>query len=346
MWAMRWYFGGHAHRGSISTALLVSIIAAMMAIVLAVVDSSALQAGFSIYGTVSLPDGNPAIRVIVRISGLSGLNREVRTDNQGRYDFQGIPAGRYRLTVTNPADPSQFTDAVEADTSRTAGNRLLVHLYLRTAQAKKESRAGVVSLAEASQQIPKDARKAFEEALRLKADNQIDQALKSFTKAIDFFPGYFQALAERGQLYIAKNQIAGAIADFERAMKLNEEWGPALRGLGYCYLEQQKFEDAAQFLERAVAAEPGVANTHLFFGIASLALDRRGPAKNALQEALRLDSKAAVTAHIYLADLYARQEQYTEAADELRIYLAARPGAPNAAKLRAKEAELRARTKH
>ena len=339
------YYGGHVRGGRVSSGRLVSIIAALMALVLAVVDSSALQAGFSIYGTVSLPDGNPAIRVIVRISGLSGLNREVRTDNQGRYEFQGIPSGRYRLTVTNPADPSQFTDAVEADTSRTAGNRLLVHLYLRAAQAKKESKAGVVSMAEASQQIPKDARKAFEEALRLKADNQLDQALKVFTRAIDFYPSYFQALAERGQLHIAKNQIVEAIADFERAVKLNEEWGPALRGLGYCYLEQQKFEDASRFLERAVAAEPGVANTHLFLGIATLALDRRGAAKSALQEALRLDSKGAVTAHIYLADLYARQERYTEAADELQIYLAASPGAPNAPRLKAKEAELRARTK-
>ena len=339
------YYEGHVRGGGISNTRLVSIVAIMMAIVFASLDSSALQAGVSIYGTVSLPDGNPAIRVIVKISGLSGLNREVRTDNQGRYEFQGIPSGRYRLAVTNPSDPSQFTDAVEADTSRTAGNRLLVHLYLRTAQAKKESRAGVVSLAEASQQIPKDARKAFEEGLRLKTDNQIDKALKNFTRAIDVYPTYFQALAERGQLYIAKNQNGEAIADFERAVKLNEEWGPALRGLGYCYLEQQKFEDAAQFLERAVAAEPGVPNTHLFLGIATLALDRRDAAKSALQEALRLDSKVAVTAHIYLADLYARQERYTEAANELRIYLAASPGAPNAARLKAKEAELRARTK-
>jgi tetratricopeptide (TPR) repeat protein len=342
---MRRYSGGHVHGGGTANARRVSIVATIIAIVWASVDSNALQGAVSINGTVSLPDGNPAIRVIVTISGLSGLNREVRTDSQGRFDFQGMPAGRYRLTATNPADPSQFTDAVEVDTSRSALNRLLVHLFLRTAQAKKEPRAGVLSLAEASQQIPKDARKAFEEALRLKADNKVEQALKIFTKAIDFYPSYFQALAERGQLHIAKNQNTEAIADFERAVKLNEQWGPALRGLGYCYLEQQKFEVAAKFLERAVATEPGVANTHLFFGIASLALDRRDAAKKALQEALRLDSKVAVTAHIYLADLYARERQFTEAADELRIYLAASPDAPNAARLKAKEAELRARTK-
>ena len=304
------------------------------------------QGNFIITGTVSLPDGNPAVHIKVRISGQTGLNLETTTDGSGRYQFQ-VPGGRYRIEATNPQDSNQYTDPIEADTSRTAGNRLLVHIYLRMppTKQKKDPKPGVVSLAEASQQIPKDAKKAFEEGLRLKADNHIDQALKIFTRAIDLYPSYFQALAERGQLYIAKSQIAQAIADLERAVKLNEEWGPALRGLGYCYLEQQKFEDAARFLERAIAAEPGVANTHLFMGIASLALDRREPAKNALQESLRLDPKVAVTAHIYLADLYARQERYTEAADELKIYLTASPGAPNAARLKAKEAELRARTK-
>src|SRR6266851_6065557 len=97
IWPMRWHFGGHVHGGGISNARLVSIIAVMMSFVSASVDSSALQGGFSISGNVSLPDGNPAIRVIVKISGLSGLNREVRTDNQGRYEFQTIPGGRYRL---------------------------------------------------------------------------------------------------------------------------------------------------------------------------------------------------------------------------------------------------------
>jgi len=120
---------------------------------------------------------------------------------------------------------------------------------------------------------------------------------------------------------------------------------PLCGGSAIVISNSRSLKTRVSFLERAVAAEPGVANTHLFLGIATLALDRRDAAKSALQEALRLDSKVAVTAHIYLADLYARQERYTEAADELRIYLAASPGAPNAPRLKAKEAELRARTK-
>ena len=305
------------------------------------------QGNFIITGTVSLPDGNPAVHVMVRISGQTGLNFESTTDGSGRYQFQ-VPGGRYHLAATNPQDSSQYTDPIEADTSRTAGNRLLVHIYLRMppTKQKKDPKPGVISLAEAAQQIPRDAKKAFDEGLKRKADRQIDKALVNFTRAIDLYPSYFQALAERGELYIASNQIAEAIEDFERALKLNEDSGPALRGLGYCYLEQQKFADAVQRLERAIVVEPAMANTHLFLGIASLALDKREAARQSLQEALKIDRKGAVTAHVYLADLYAREERYKEAANELRIYLDVRPDAPNAARLKAKEAELRARTKH
>jgi tetratricopeptide (TPR) repeat protein len=292
-----------------------------------------------------LPDGNPAVHVKVKISGQTGLNYDTVTDSSGRYQFQ-VPAGRYRLAATNPQDANQYTDPIEADTGRTAGNRVLINLYLREPTTRRNGpRPGVISLAEASQQIPKEAKKAFDDGVKRKSNRQIDKALESLTRAIDSYPGYFQALAERGEIYIAKNQIADASEDFMRAVKLNEDWGPALRGLGYCNLEQQKFAEAIRYLERAIQVDPSIANAHLFLGIATLANDRRDEAKKALQEALKLDAKAAVTAHIYLADLHAREERYKDAANELRIYLDARPDAPNAARLKAKENEMRAKAK-
>ena len=299
----------------------------------------------TVLGTVTLPDGSPAVHVRVKISGQTGLNFDTTTDSSGRYQFQ-VPVGRYRLAATNPQDANQFTDPIEADTSRVGGNRVLVNLYLREpATRRADPRPGVISLAEASQQIPKEAKKAFDDGMKRKSDRQIDKALDSLTRAIDSYPGYFQALAERGEIFIAKNQIAEAIEDFTKAFKLNEDWGPALRGLGFCYLEQQKFAEAVQYLEHAIQVDPTVANTHLFLGIATLAIDRRDAARKALQEALKLDSKGAVSAHIYLADIHAREERFKEAANELRIYLDARPDAPNAARLKAKEAEMRARAK-
>ena len=303
------------------------------------------QGGFIILGNVSLPDGKRASRVTVKITGMTGLNRETLTDDQGRYEFHGIPAGRYRLVATNPHDPAQNTGEVEADTGRTAGNRVVVHLFMRSAPAKHSGKPGVVSVAEANQQIPKDARKAYEQGLRQKNDNKFEQAMSSFTRAIELYPEYFQALAARGELRIAMNQAAEAIEDFHAALKLNDAYEPALRGAGYCNLTQQKYAEAVEYLDRATAIKPDNAQTWLFLGIASLALDRREPARQSLQRALSLDAERGVTAHIYLADLYAREQRYREAADELQAYLKAKPKAPNAERLKQREAELRERAK-
>ena len=325
---------------------LKNIFALCLLIALLSTIAPAQGGGFIVLGLVSLPNGDPAPRVTVKISSLAGLNREVISNDQGRYEFIGVAGGRYRLTVTNPGDPTHFIEPTEVDTSRSAGNRVIVHLYLRISPTvSKTAKSNVVSVAEASQTVPKEAKKAFEEGLRRKTDKQIDRALESFNRAIVSYPEYFQAFSERGELYIAKSRIPDAIEDFEHALKLNEDYAPALRGLGYCNLEQQKFTEAIRYLERSIVLDQSVANAHLFLGIASLAIGNRDGARTALLEALKIDNKGSVSARVYLSDIYAREERYKEAADELRLYLDARPEAPNAAKLRAREADLRARSR-
>ena len=304
------------------------------------------QGGFTVLGTVSLADGKPAARVKVKLSSMRGLNVEVQTDDQGRYQFFNIPGGRYQLTAFSPIDPTYTSEATEADTSRTSGNRLIVHLAMRLPPAAKPGPGpGVVSVAEATQRVPKEAKKAYEQGLRQKAEKQLDRAIESFGRSLQIFPEYFQAFAGRGEAYIAQNRSGEAAADFERALQINAEYGPALRGAGYCKLEKQQFAEAIPYLDRAVLVAPDDIDAHLFLGIANLSLDRREAAGQSLRRALKLDADRAVTAHVYLADLYARQQQYGEAAEELRLYLKARPNAPNAAKLKATEADLRARSK-
>lgn len=298
---------------------------------------------FTILGQVSLPDGNPAMRVPVKITGMSGLDRETRTDSQGRYEFQAVTGGRYRLTASNPADPTHFTDPVDADTSRSAGNRLLVHIYLRVAPTvgKGGRKPSVVSAAEAAQNIPKRARKAYEQGLKAKANNDFSRALEDFGSAIEIYPGYFQAFAERGDVHIKQDHVTEAVTDFDQALKINKDYVPALRGIGFCKLGQQKFTESAHYLVRSLEAEFNDASSHLFLGIALLGLNQGQLAKEEFQQALRIDAGSAANARIYLADLYAREQRYKEAADELRTYLAARPTAPNAAKLKDREAQLR-----
>ncbi|HEU4388937.1 MAG TPA: tetratricopeptide repeat protein [Blastocatellia bacterium] len=325
----------------LSTFFLASALFLMISTALA----TAWQPGFTLDGSVWLPDGKLAQRVIVRVTNALGMTQDVYTDTAGHYQVQ-LPIGRYKLTALNPQERDQYSDPAEAEGLR-VGTRINVHLYLKlpSTPTARESRSAVVSLAEATQKVPKDARKAFDQGVRQRADKQLERALVSLGRAIELYPEYFQAFSERGEVHINLGRINEAAGDFDNALKLNENYEPALRGAGYCRIELQKFNDAIGFFERAILVDPNSVESHLFLGVASYALGRHEPARNELQLALRLDAQRAATAHIYLSNILVSEQRYKEAADELHAYVGARPNAADAEKWKAKEAELRKRSK-
>jgi tetratricopeptide (TPR) repeat protein len=296
---------------------------------------------YTVQGQVSLPEGTPAAgSIVVTLTTRGGAVRQAYTNDLGRFEFEGMEEGTYTLNARSLNDPALRSDSVVTDSSRTATGNLNVSLALRK-EKNAEDRvrpAEVLTAAEAEQRVPKDALKAFRRAEKFRKNNETDKALASYTRAVELYPGYFQALAARGDLLVLGRKLAEAAADFERALKLNPQYAPALRGSGYCKLERREFAEAVKDFEKAVSAQPDNTNTYLLLGIAYLELDRRPAAKEALFKALGSGSRQELRAYIYLANLYARERQYKEAAEELHKYLEAVPSDPEAAKLRAVEA--------
>jgi Tfp pilus assembly protein PilF len=297
---------------------------------------------FTISGQVSLPNGRPAAGIMVKLSNQTGVARETFTRDSGRFEFAGMDEGSYVLVATSLSDPKLVSETVQTDTTRTATGNLTVNITLRESSGPEKRKAGVLRVDDVDQKIPKEARKAFNQSLKFKENNEPNKALDGFSRAIDLYPGYYQALSERGDLYVTQRKLTDAAADFERAVKINAHYGPALRGAGYCKLEQGEFAEAIRDFEQSVSADPDNANTHLLLGIANLQLDRRDAAKAALLKALSFNPPP-LRAHIHLANLYAKEHLYQQAADELRKYLDAAPEDPDRKNLESVEAQWRAR---
>jgi predicted Zn-dependent protease len=299
----------------------------------------------TIQGQVSMPEGMPAGQVVVTLVSRGGVPRQTYTTEHGRFEFQDIPEGGYVLSARSLTDSRLTAEGVDADTSRTATGNVTINVVLRreVAAAGALRKAEVVSVAEFEQKVPKPARQAFREALKFREEGRSDKAAQRLGRAVELFPDYFQALAERGDLRIIEGKLAEAAEDFARALKVNPRYGPALRGAGYCKLEKREFEESARYLEQATAARPDDANAYLLLGIAYLELDRREQAEGALLKALGFNTRRELRAHIHLGNLYARAGRYTEAADQLRQYLEANPEDPDAARLTEVEAKWRAR---
>ncbi|MFN0085007.1 MAG: carboxypeptidase regulatory-like domain-containing protein [Blastocatellia bacterium] len=319
--------------------------------VIAVTAFAAPQGGITIFGRVYDPDGQPAVRVKVRVEIINGMMRETVCDNDGRYEFRGMPAGRYRLSGSNPEASEQYAEPAESDSTRSYANRLQVDIYMRLPikHVAPTVPPGVVSIEEASQNIPREARKAYEQGMKLQKENQAgkggEKAMAQFNQAIDLYPEYFQALTERANLRMARNQLPEAAGDFERALRVNGKYVPALRGLGYCQIQQKQYAAAVANLEVAFALAPRASLTLLLLGYGNLSLNRYEAAKQCLQEALRLDETSAARAHVHLGEIYAREEKFTEAADEVRRFLSLNAQAPDAAQLKEMEKQWRARAK-
>lgn len=299
------------------------------------------QGGITVFGRVYLPDGQPAdgqpgVRAKVRIEIVNGFWREVWSDDQGRYEFRGIPSGRYRISATNPEVAEQYTEPAESDSTRSFANRLQVDLFLRlpVRVGGKETPPGVVTVEEAAQRIPGGARKFYEEGMRLLRAQDEEGAVQQLTRAIEDYPDYFQALTERGNVAMGRNRFDEAARDFGEALRVNRRYAPAWRGLGYCQLQQRRFEEGVASLEQAYAAAPRVPLTLLLLGYGNLSLNRYEPARQCLEEALRLDEKSAARAHVYLGEIVARSGEYERAADHIKQYLRLNPAASDGVRLR------------
>jgi len=311
------------------------------------VASQTVPTTYTIYGAVRLPDGSPASRITVRISSQASISLQVLTNDIGRYEIPALPRGRYYLTAVNPSAPEQFSDPVEVDATRGLNTRILVNISLRSG-ASIESGKGqssiTIAVAEAGQQVPKAAHKAFLRAQTYQSKKQLQKALASFDLAIRLFPDYFQAISGRGHLRIAMGQTIEAVQDFAHALELNDRYEPALRGSGICKFQAGRFAESIIDFERAASEAPGNFTNHLFIGIAYYALDRRDAARAALQKALSVDPIGAVRAHVHLANLWIKESRSPEAIGEIQAYLTAMPNAPDAEKWRAIAIQLQQRS--
>lgn len=302
--------------------------------------------GFVIFGRVNLPDGKPASRAKVSLEMPNGLNKDTLCDDGGNYEFRGIAGGRYHLKAVNPNDPEQHSDPADSDSNRAYSNRVQVNIYLRPPlhPGKAKNNPGIVSVSEVAQNIPKTARKAYEQGLKQQKENQADKALVSFTQAVEIYPDYFQALTERANLLMQQNKFPEAETDFVKALVINEKYSPAFRGLGYCQIQQKHFVEALSNLEKAYALEPEVPMTLLLLGYANLSLNRYEEAKQCLQQSIKIGGESTARAHVSLAEIFSHEKKYKEAAEEIRTYLKLKPNAPDAANLQKLEADWKAKS--
>ena len=309
--------------------------------------SAGAQGGLTLFGRVYLPDGQPAPRVKVRVEVVNGFARELLTDDQGSYEIRGVVAGRYRMMATHPNQPELVTEPAESDSTRSYANRLQIDLYFQLPRegTPPSIPPGTIDVRQmkGAAEVPVAARKAWQQARRHLDAREWEKARRQLNRVIELSPAFADAWIERGQVGIELQRLGEAARDFAAALRLDPRVAGAHRGLGLCLLQGSRFEEAVGSLERAYALAPQDAQTLLLLGYGNLSLARVDLARQCLEEALRLDPRGALRAHVYLGQVKAHGGDFAGAVASLRRYFEAVPAPIDEERLRALEADWQRR---
>jgi tetratricopeptide (TPR) repeat protein len=300
--------------------------------------SRTTAATHSIRGKIFLPSGNvpdQRIRVVLELS-TGGVAAETFSDSVGNFEFRSVTSNTYRVTVHSDGrtfETAQETVEVYGNFSRTFN--LQVYLREKNTDLGNRPKEKVLSVAD-TQEVPKNAKKAYEKGVKLAREAKPQEAIVAFQEALKTFPDYLHALNKLGEQYLQVNQPAEAQALFEKAIAANNKFALPHINIGILLVNQQRYPEAVEALETGNRLDDSYPMAHLNLGVA---LMNREPAdyeraERELLRALEMGGKNMAQGRLLLFNLYTRQKNHQKAAQQLEGFLKEAPNAPQAEAVR------------
>ena len=261
------------------------------------------------------------------------LRFTLTTDNGSVVDtFFTDTKGRFLVTRSAGLRPETgFTITVESD-GLTFGTTMYQHrthgvptvyyiaVFLKRLESAPSTPPGTIDLAELDMRAPKEARDAYDAAMRSLKSGQADEAVGNFREALTVYPKYFRALNDLGVLLMKMNRLEEAAETLERAAAIAPRVYYPRLNLAIIRTRQSKYKQAIQLLEQLHKENATLNEVRVALADALMAAGRLDAAEPHLRAALsdiRLDLEAEGDAHYKLGLLLNRKEQFQEAVKHL-----------------------------
>lgn len=264
------------------------------------------------------------------------INRTI-TDATGRYEFADLPDGRYTVKVLplrhDLMEQSQLVE-IYTSTVRGQGNGYIMEIkdfvLLPRKGSLDEAEAGVVF----AQDIPKDAKKAYESALESFTKAKRTEGINSLKTAIKIFPNFFLALLRLGKEYSIEAKYGDAFPLLLKAADINAKSPTAFYFLGYALYKLGYYPSALIALSQAYVLSPSSVPLLWALGAVERHENKLADAEKHLTQAKKLTRIDIPDLNFELALLYRDLKKYDLAANELEAFLKARPDAKDAEKIK------------
>lgn len=310
--------------------------------------------GHSIRGKIRNASGASVPRITVNLeSGNGALIDQTVANNEGDFFFGNLSEQSYVVNISaadyNPA--SERVEFVRSLGPGEQGETRVVEITLAARGGVRPPRAGLNFV----QNVPKQARDAYESSLKLSREGRTGDALTALREAVRIFPDYFDARFLLGSEYVKQNKLPEAIAELNEAQRINPKDDRVWHAFGGVLMLQRKYAVAARVYAEAARLNPSEPQYPFLVGTAlieqAVALDAArieernyafAEAEKSLAHAYQLSGRKLSAVHLQLARLHEKRGDPARAARELEQYLRQAPEPKNAAAIREAIKTLRA----
>lgn len=304
----------------------------------------------SISGFVYDADRRPLPEVFVELQNdvYSTLKR-VRTDGSGRFSFNGISSGVFKVKVlpygTNYLEETQDVSIVNY--TRTTPDNVYLDIYLKLDKRKVNLNNSTVTGVVFAQNVPQDAQNYYKKALsQLEKGKETDIGFENLKKAIEIFPTYYDALNRLGVEYVQRSKFQEAVPYLIESIKVNQRSYSSFFALGLAAYNLKHMKEAAEAFRATTLINPSSVYAQLQYGMILRINGNLKEAEQVLLKAKSLDKNLDVSDISWqLALLYEKTNRFNEAADELERYLQLQPDAPNIRQIQTLISQLRSKSK-
>lgn len=290
--------------------------------------------GSTISGFVFDPQRRGVSEVQVELmNDLNSVLQRTRTDGSGRFFFRGLQQGRFIIRVlplgTNYEEQTQEVEIYGMGVAgRTLADNAQKDFYLRERKTSVISSTG--SGAVFVQEIPGEAKTIYQKAVSDLDGDRVEAGVQGLESALKLFPTYYLALERLGHVYTTQQKYEKARDVFGKAVAVNPRSFNGWYGLSYINYSLKQSGPAVEAAQKAVTLNSQSEDAQLFLGLSLRQAKRYEEAEKALKQADRLTKGQSSNVHWNLALLYAHNlKRYKEAARELELYLITTPDHPN-----------------
>lgn len=294
--------------------------------------ASVQAANFELTGRIQPPQSLP-----IRLQGATTpFNATTESDLTGRFHFRKLPAGAYVVMV----GALQRTVEVGPSLADSKG-RVNLTIDLRNAQVEKNfDRKDRVSVHELS--IPKDARREYEEAQKALGKPDVTAAVAHLKRAVELAPQFSDARNHLGTIAYQTGEYVQAETDFRKGLDAEPDSYAPLVNLGGVLINLGKWDEALEYNRQAVLKSPHDALANSQLGMAYFYAGKLDSAEEYLTTAKQIDPAHFSHPQALLAEIHLKRNEPEGAAAELQDLIKWHPDLPDASRIKAEIARLRA----